>query len=87
MCCSSCRPSRTRSFPLLFHGLVGHDEREGNSPSWFNWMEVQQVMKYALALREVRRNPIAAAEIGVITPYHKQASAVAWVSAYSACYM
>jgi hypothetical protein len=51
---------------------VGRDEREGNSPSWFNSMEVQQVMKYALALREVRRNPIAAADIGVITPHHKQ---------------
>lgn len=35
-------------------------------------MEVQQVTKYALMLREVRRNPIAAADIGVITPYHKQ---------------
>jgi hypothetical protein len=30
-------------FPLLFHGLVGKDEREGNSPSWFNSMEVLQV--------------------------------------------
>ncbi len=29
--------------PLLFHGLVGKDEREGNSPSWFNELEAKQV--------------------------------------------
>lgn len=23
-------------FPMLFHAVVGKDEREANSPSWFN---------------------------------------------------
>jgi hypothetical protein len=29
--------------PLLFHSIVGKDEREGNSPSWFNVLECKQV--------------------------------------------
>jgi hypothetical protein len=29
--------------PMLFHSIVGKDEREGNSPSWFNVQECQQV--------------------------------------------
>ncbi|KAI8475548.1 MAG: P-loop containing nucleoside triphosphate hydrolase protein [Monoraphidium minutum] len=61
-----------QSFPMLFHGIVGRDEREANSPSWFNPMEAQQVVKYVEALMAVRRNRIAANEIGVITPYNKQ---------------
>jgi hypothetical protein len=37
-------PTRcAESSPLLFHGLVGKDEREGNSPSWFNALEARQV--------------------------------------------
>ena len=28
-------------FPVLFHGVEGEDEREGNSPSWFNIAEAQ----------------------------------------------
>jgi hypothetical protein len=27
-------------FPVVFHGGEGKDEREGNSPSWFNVLEV-----------------------------------------------
>lgn len=27
-------------FPMLFHGVEGEDEREGNSPSWFNQVEL-----------------------------------------------
>lgn len=36
-----CRVSA--SVPLLFHGMAGKDEREGNSPSWFNALEAKQV--------------------------------------------
>jgi helicase MOV-10 len=34
-------PNRNE-FPILFHGVEGKDEREGNSPSWFNPTEVRQ---------------------------------------------
>jgi hypothetical protein len=29
------------AFPMVFHGVAGKDEREGNSPSWFNIMEIK----------------------------------------------
>lgn len=36
--CSSC--------PLLFHGIVGNNLQEGDSPSWFNAAEAFQVCPY-----------------------------------------
>ena len=33
----------TKGFPLLFHGVMGEDMREGNSPSWFNPVEIIEV--------------------------------------------
>ena len=32
-----------KGFPLVFHGVMGEDMREGNSPSWFNPVEIVQV--------------------------------------------
>jgi hypothetical protein len=32
--------SPSAGFPVLFEGLMGKDDREGNSPSWFNPDEV-----------------------------------------------
>jgi len=29
------------SFPVVWHGVEGRDEREGNSPSWFNQAEIR----------------------------------------------
>ncbi|KAJ3024756.1 UNVERIFIED_CONTAM: Helicase MOV-10 [Siphonaria sp. JEL0065] len=37
-------------FPLVFHGIAGKDEREGNSPSWFNGDEVKIVIGYLKTL-------------------------------------
>lgn len=33
-----------KGFPLVFHGVRGEDMREGNSPSWFNPVEIIQVL-------------------------------------------
>jgi hypothetical protein len=60
------------SFPLLFHSLIGKDEQEGNSPSWFNQLEAKQVLHYIRELMQLRRNRLTADQIGVITPYNKQ---------------
>lgn len=35
-------------FPLLFHSIVGKDEREEQSPSWFNVQEAKLVLHYIM---------------------------------------
>ena len=57
---------------MLFHSLIGKDEQEGNSPSWFNQLEAKQVVEYVTKLMQIRRNRVTANQIGVITPYNKQ---------------
>jgi helicase MOV-10 len=42
-------------FPVLFHGIVGRDEREGNSPSWFNPDEALAVWRHIESLMVERR--------------------------------
>ena len=39
-----------KRFPIIFHGIVGKDERESKSPSFFNVDEVTQVKKYCMSL-------------------------------------
>ncbi|XP_065183800.1 putative helicase mov-10-B.1 [Sycon ciliatum] len=59
-------------FPIIFNGVEGIDEREGDSPSFFNLTEVSRVLFYVEQLRRSRRPQISASQIGVISPYHKQ---------------
>jgi len=61
-----------KGFPIIFHGLRGRDERENNSPSWFNAAEAFQVATYAVDLLENKRQRITQQDIGIITPYRKQ---------------
>jgi helicase MOV-10 len=61
-----------RGFPLFIHGINGKDEREGNSPSWFNADEVKAVNKIISALLDTRKYGLRASDIGVISPYRKQ---------------
>ncbi|KAJ6572149.1 P-loop containing nucleoside triphosphate hydrolase protein [Mycena capillaripes] len=62
----------TKKFPLIFHGIIGKDDREGSSPSFFNIGEATLVKKYAASLVGNRKLRIRPEEIGVITPYHAQ---------------
>lgn len=57
-------------FPLIFHGVTGDNAREGNSPSWFNAAEVEQVLVYVERLLGGRK--VSASDIGIIAPYQKQ---------------
>lgn len=57
-------------FPLIFHGVAGENQREENSPSWFNPSEVEQVLHYIQLLMEQAR--VLASDIGIIAPYQKQ---------------
>jgi superfamily I DNA and/or RNA helicase len=59
--------------PLLWHGIVGKDQRDGSSPSWFNNDECVQVVAHVKdLLAPGRHNRLTPADIGVITPYNKQ---------------
>jgi helicase MOV-10 len=35
-----------KGFPIVFHGVIGKDEREGSSPSFFNVDEASLVREY-----------------------------------------
>ncbi|XP_022081467.1 putative helicase MOV-10 isoform X2 [Acanthaster planci] len=62
-----------KDFPILFHGVEGKDEREGQSPSFFNSAEVTVVVEYVedlLAKRGGRK--IKESDIGIISPYRRQ---------------
>lgn len=61
-----------RNFPLIFHGVKGKDQREGNSPSFFNPLEVSCVIDYTKKLLDSRNPKIHGREIGIITPYRRQ---------------
>uniref|UniRef100_A0A8D0G8M2 RNA helicase Mov10l1 n=1 Tax=Sphenodon punctatus TaxID=8508 RepID=A0A8D0G8M2_SPHPU len=61
-----------KGFPLIFHGMRGHETREGNNPSWFNPTEAVQIMRYCCLLVKNVVNPVSVTDIGVITPYRKQ---------------
>jgi helicase MOV-10 len=56
--------------PLLLHGVMGRDMREGRSPSYFNPQEVVVVLNY---LEQLVAEGVKPADIGVISPYRAQA--------------
>ncbi|KAK5863608.1 hypothetical protein PBY51_000629 [Eleginops maclovinus] len=67
---------KNKNFPVLFHGVTGVDEQEGNSPSFFNVAEVEVLMDYVTKLLETHGKKglatIAPSDIGIIAPYRKQ---------------
>ncbi|XP_069801360.1 helicase MOV-10 [Dendropsophus ebraccatus] len=65
-----------KNFPIIFHNVLGKDEREGNSPSFFNVQEIQVLITYLQSLLETQGKKgiakISPKEIGIIAPYRKQ---------------
>lgn len=59
-----------KNFPLLFFGIQGCDEREGNNPSWFNRIEASKVTE--IIRRLTASGNLKEEDIGVITPYKQQ---------------
>jgi len=61
---------------VIFHGVPGKDERESNSPSFFNIFEIDIIIDYLkkLLLTQAKRgiSRISPREIGIIAPYRKQ---------------
>ncbi|CAK6439183.1 unnamed protein product [Pipistrellus nathusii] len=65
-----------QGFPIIFHGVMGKDEREGNSPSFFNPEEAATVTSYLKQLlassSKKGRGCLSPRHVGVISPYRKQ---------------
>ncbi|KAG8450883.1 hypothetical protein GDO86_003231 [Hymenochirus boettgeri] len=65
-----------KGFPIIFHGVLGKDEREGNSPSFFNVTEIEVLMMYLESLFQTQGKKglsrISPKDIGIISPYRKQ---------------
>ncbi|KAI9344799.1 P-loop containing nucleoside triphosphate hydrolase protein [Zopfochytrium polystomum] len=61
--------------PILFVHTEGKDEREAQSPSWFNTVEVKRVLEILESISDDRSGvgAISGEEIGIITPYNRQA--------------
>ena len=56
---------------MIFHALEGTDMREARSPSFFNPEECEVVVDYVQKLLSSKIQ-ITGADIGIITPYHRQ---------------
>ncbi|XP_016078888.1 PREDICTED: putative helicase MOV-10 isoform X1 [Miniopterus natalensis] len=65
-----------QGFPIIFHGVMGKDEREGNSPSFFNPEEAATVTSYLKRLltssSKKGKGRLSPRNVGVISPYRKQ---------------
>ncbi|XP_054473304.1 putative helicase mov-10-B.1 [Anoplopoma fimbria] len=65
-----------KGFPLIFHGVMGKDEREANSPSFFNVSEIEVLVDYLTKLIETQGKKglpkLSPKDIGIIAPYRKQ---------------
>ncbi|KTG43417.1 hypothetical protein cypCar_00007987 [Cyprinus carpio] len=74
-CCWEHLPKT--GFPVVFHGVMGKDEREANSPSFFNVTEIEVIVSYLNKLIQTQGKKglpkLSTSDIGIITPYRKQA--------------
>ncbi|NXQ50424.1 SDE3 helicase, partial [Catharus fuscescens] len=65
-----------KGFPIIFHGVCGEDQREANSPSFFNTAEIEVLIYYLKKLLLSRGKgscpTVPPKEIGIISPYRKQ---------------
>ena len=74
-CCEDWEGLPTPQVPLFFDGLVGKDQREDRSPSWFNADECDRVLEHVLDLLRPHNGcatRLTEDDIGVIAPYNKQ---------------
>ncbi|KAJ8768373.1 hypothetical protein K2173_021526 [Erythroxylum novogranatense] len=67
---SSVNFTQGKNFPVLFFGIQGCDEREGNNPSWFNRIEASKVVEVVKKL--MASGNLNETDIGIIAPYRQQ---------------
>lgn len=74
--CQGCSCVCDQGFPVIFHGVIGKDEREANSPSFFNVSEIEILINYLNKLIQTQGKnglpKLSATDIGIIAPYRKQ---------------
>ncbi|KAI5120114.1 hypothetical protein M0805_002198 [Coniferiporia weirii] len=63
-------------FPIVFHGVAGKDEREGQNPSFFNAEEASLVKQYVSRLMEDKKLRLEEHHIGIISPYNAQCAKI-----------
>ncbi|XP_078384845.1 putative helicase MOV-10 [Oculina patagonica] len=66
-----------KNFPMIFHAVYGKDEREENSPSFFNIPEVETIQRYLKLLlddnvRSRQLKHLKPEMVGIISPYKRQ---------------
>ncbi|XP_075471395.1 helicase MOV-10 [Ascaphus truei] len=65
-----------KGFPIIFHGVLGKEEREEDNPSFFNVHEIHELKSYLKALLQTQAKKglakISPKDIGIISPYRKQ---------------
>jgi superfamily I DNA and/or RNA helicase len=61
----------TRGVPIYWHGVEGKEDREGNSPSWFNGNEAVCVLQHLQSLMQMQPD-CKPEHIGIIAAYNKQ---------------
>ncbi|KAM8706537.1 hypothetical protein ACLKA7_010752 [Drosophila subpalustris] len=62
-----------RNHGTFFHGILGENRQEDDSPSWYNPAEARQVFITTIQLYRRKVNPD---QIGIVTPYSKQVKAL-----------
>uniref|UniRef100_A0A3Q3E8Z1 RNA helicase n=1 Tax=Labrus bergylta TaxID=56723 RepID=A0A3Q3E8Z1_9LABR len=71
-----CDTFTKKGFPVIYHGVMGKDQREGNSPSFFNEFEINTLKDYLHKLIDTQGKnglpKLSAKDIGIIAPYRKQ---------------
>ncbi|CAI2163418.1 3785_t:CDS:2 [Funneliformis geosporum] len=58
-----------KNYPIIFWDVKGKEDREGQSPSWFNAREAHYVL---YVVKELQKENVKPEEIGIVTPYVKQ---------------
>lgn len=74
-CCEGWEGLPSQGVPLLFDGIVGKDQQEERSPSWFNVDECHRVLEHVRDLLRAHNGcsvRLTPEDIGVIAPYNKQ---------------
>ncbi|KAJ8258035.1 hypothetical protein GJAV_G00192420 [Gymnothorax javanicus] len=65
-----------KGFPVIFHGIIGKDERESTSPSFFNRPEIDILVDYLKKLFQTQAkkgiSKLSPRDVGIIAPYRKQ---------------